>query len=83
MKNISEHRAEFEAKLANEPEKLVAYRQAMDAVAGDWVEQNMVHMQFLCMERGVPFTDDEKRKAAARGKSGLAPSAQLGCAQKL
>ncbi len=67
QKTMSEYRAEFVARLTDDPAKLAAYQSAMDAVKGDWAESNLVHMHFECMIRGIPFTDDEKREAMANG----------------
>jgi hypothetical protein len=52
-KTMAEKRAEFEAVLAGEPEKLKAYQDAMDAAAGDWLSETMTHLNFLAAHRGI------------------------------
>lgn len=55
----------FEARLADSPEKLVAYRESMEKLRGNYIEQTLFHLHAVAIFLGIPWT--EKEKAAARG----------------
>jgi len=49
------------------PEEAQAFQTALDAVAGDSVQESMTYLHFQCMKVGIPWTEEEKKTAEGFG----------------
>ena len=51
----------FELRLANSPDKLSAFREAMARLNGDDIEQTLFLLSALAAHLAIPWSEEEKR----------------------